>query len=193
MCLAMLGFFVVVSAVAWYLQIPSLSGELCPSTVFWVLTVLWFVVMSAVMTLIDKPHLAASKETIEWLFMFSAFLGIPVAVPLFSGAIWALAHDLGDMAMEAGSLALVMLGSFGMGCAVSNMHDLLWCGIITNGYSQHYKAGYDLDVFVAFGQHFGLERDFLADYTTLGPCALALIVGELLVAGVCYARLKTPR
>jgi hypothetical protein len=91
-------------------------------------------------------------------------------------------------------LALVLLGSFALGCAASNIHDVAWCGTITDGYTHHHKAGYDLDYFVAFGNYFGISRDVLADYATLGPCALVLVLGELLVALACFTRLgKSPK
>jgi hypothetical protein len=142
------------------------------------------------MTLIDSPRLPLSKEMIDWLFMFSAFLGIPVSIPLFAAFVLAWHSNMQGKDVELSKLALVMLGTFGLGCAVSNMHDVLWCGIITDGYSKHYSAGYDLDVFVAVGGLFGIPREILADYTTLGPCAMVLILGELLVSVVCGLRLR---
>jgi hypothetical protein len=190
MCFAMFMFFAVVALLATLLKIPRLERELPPALVFWGNLVVWFVFMSVLMTLIDKPHLDLSNETKDWLFMFSTFLGIPVSIPFFAAIIWALFCMLEDKPVMVSHLALVLLGSFGLGCAVSNVHDVAWCGIITNGYSEHHPAGYDLDVFVAFAKWFGIPRSVSADYATLGPCALVLILGELLVTAASWLRLR---
>lgn len=190
MCLFMAAYFAGMGLLTWYLRIRSLAREIPPRPVFWASVISWFVLMSACLTLIDKPHLTLSSEAKNWLFMFSAFLGIPVTMPLFAGMVWALAAAQYGKAVRTGELALVAMGSFALGCAVSNVHDVVWCGIITQGYSQHYEAGYDLDIFVAFGEWFGISREILADYVTLGPCALLMVAGELAVAMAAFVRLR---
>jgi hypothetical protein len=69
------------------------------------------------------------------------------------------------------------------------IHEVVWCGAITDWYLHHHKAGYGLDYFVAFGRPFGISREVLADYAALGPCALVLVAGELFVAVTCFLRL----
>ncbi len=189
MCLFSLGFFVAVAAGAWWFGRRTWKIALPPRPVFWTCLCLWFVTMSVLLTLIDKPHFNATPETLDWMFMFSAFLGIPFATPLLAGMVWAAGHQWQDKRVDIAPFALLLLGTFALGCAVSNMHDVLWCGVITKGYTQHYPAGYDLDIFVAFGQRFGIAAETLADYVTLGPYAAVLILGELIVATVSFRQL----
>ena len=190
MCLAFLGFFVGIAALLYGLSAARLEWRLPSVPVFWICLVSGFVMAAICLTLIDKPHFALSDETKDWLFMFSAFLGIPLAIPLLAGAAWTLAHQLRNEPVRVTPFILLLFGAFGVGCAASNIHDIVWCGAITHGFTQHYKAGYDLDVFVAFGKWFNIPAETLADYATLGPCAIVLVVGELFVAAVAFARIK---
>ena len=183
-------FFVAVAALVWFLRAPNLNPPVNADLVLWLTIGVWFIGMSACMYYIDKPHIGASPVTLDWLFMVSAFLGIPVCMPFFAGFLWAFSCKLRGENVLLGPLALVMLGAFGLGCAVSNMHDLLWCGAITENYTIHYKAGYDLDVFVAMGNLFHIPREVTADYATLGPVVLIMILGEVLVAVTCFVRLS---
>lgn len=84
---------------------------------------------------------------------------------------------------------LVMLAGFGMGCAASNIHDVAWCGIITKWYTQPYAAGGDLLAFATVGQWFGIPEKVLYDYAALGPCAAVMVLGELVFAAACLARM----
>ncbi len=189
LCLAFLAFFAAVSATAW--AVPARKGRTVASMpVFHVFTVLWVAAMGVCLTFVDAPHLSLSKETIDWLFMLSSFLGIPLTIPLLTGAVWALARGVRGERTRLSDLALVMLAGFGLGCAASNIHDVAWCGIITHGYTQPFKAGYDLVAFATVGGWFGIPDDVLYDYATLGPCAAVLVFGELCVSAVCFARLR---
>lgn len=190
MCLFSYGFFVVVALLATFFRVRRLDFRLPTRFVFWVCLITWFVILSICLTLIDRPRIGLSKEMLGWLFMFCAFLFIPATVPLLAGAAWALVHELRREPMRISSFLLVMLAAFGLGCAASNIHDIVWCGVITNGYTIHFKAGYDLDVFVAFAQQFGITREIAADYATLGPYAMVLVLGELLVSVAAYIRLR---
>jgi hypothetical protein len=189
MCLALLVFFGVVGLLAFRLRVKRLDFRMPARQVFCACVLPGFVLMAMCLTLIDKPYFHISDVTKEWLFMFSAFLGVPVSLPMLAGAVWALAHSMQRIPIKASSLALLMLGMFALGCAASNVHDVVWCGAITDWYLQHHQAGYDLDYFVALGRPFGIPREVLADYATLGPCAVVLVAGELFVAVACFLRL----
>jgi hypothetical protein len=78
---------------------------------------------------------------------------------------------------------------YGKTCSMCLALFVVWCGAITDWYLHHHKAGYDLDYFVALGRPFGISREVLADYATLGPCAVVLVAGELFVAVACFLRL----
>ncbi len=189
MCLATVLFFAVAVGLTLRVRVPRLDRALPARPLFWGLVVAWLVLMSLLLTLIDKPHFALSGEAKNWTFMFSAFLGVPVTVPLLAGAVWALNHHLLRKTVRLSGLVLLAIGAWGLGCAASNIHDVLWCGVITDGYSKSFEAGYDLDLFVAFGECFGIEGKILADYVVLGPYALLLVAGELAVATAAFIRL----
>lgn len=189
MCFVFLLFFASVAMLARRLRLPQFDCDIPAKRSAWLCAVPGFLLLALCLTLIDKPKFPMTDVTAEWLFMFSAFLGIPAALPLITGGIWALAHHMQELPLRLSSLALLMLGTFALGCAASNLHDLAWCGAITDGYTKHFAAGYDLDYFVACGQYFGIPRETLGDYATLGPFAAVLVLGELLVAAAAFARL----
>lgn len=189
LCLGILLIFAVVAALALFFRFQRLEFELSSRRVFWACLIPGFLLLAVCLTLIDKPRFPVSSEMADWFFMFSAFLGIPVAVPLFAGAAWASAHYRHRVPVKASSLLLVLVGMFALGCAASNIHDVIWCASVTDIYAKHQAAGYDLDFFVAFGKPFGISREVLADYATLGPCAIVMVIGELAAAAACFRRL----
>ena len=189
LCLSFILFFAGVSAVAWWMPWGKWRCSVSSGYTFIILSILWVITMGVCLTFADSPRLELSRETIDCLFMFSTFLGIPMTIPLLTGAIWALSRGVQNERTPLSELALVMLAGFGLGCAASNIHDIAWCGVITHWYTQPFEAGYDLDVFAAVGKWFGIPEKVLYDYATLGPCAAVLVVGELLVSVVCFTRL----
>ena len=189
MCLGFVIFFGVISLLAYFLKVKKLNFGISARAAFWVCAVLGFVLLTVCLTLIDEPRWPLSHEILSWMFMFSAFLGIPVVMPLFAGIVWASACRLAKAPVQVGPLMLVMLGTFALGCAASNIHDVVWCASVTDTYAQHKAAGYDLDFFVALGNKFGIPREVTADYATLGPCAIVMVLGELTVAAACFGRL----
>ena len=189
LCVGFAVFFCCVSLLTWFLRIPRLDWMLPARTVFGVALIAWLLLLSVLMTLIDSPHLHLSKYTIDMLFMVSAFLGLPLSMPMLASCIFSLVYALRGERVRLSSLLLVSLGTFALGCVTSNLHDVAWCGIITDGFSKHYAAGGDLDAFVWTGMLFGIKREVLADYATLGPCAIVLVLGELLVAITSFGRL----
>ena len=190
MCLGILGLFGVVALLALFLRIRRLDFELPARFVFWICMVSGFVLLAVCLTLIDEPRFPISGELSNWLFMFSAFLGIPVTVPLFAGIVWAAAHRLHRIPLRISTLLLVLIGTFALGLAASNIHDIIWCASVTDIYAKHCVAGSDLDFFVAFGRWFGIPDKVTADYATLGPCAVVMVAGELIAAAACFRRLS---
>ena len=190
MCLASLGSFIAVAALAWKAKAPRLERTLPSNPIAWGCLAAWLLLMSVILTLVDKPAFDISYEAKDWLFMFSAFLGIPLSVPLLACGIWALAHQSRGEPVKLSALALVSLVGLGVGCAASNMHDVVWCGVKTGWYTEHCKAGFDLDIFVAFAKVFGIPKDVSQDYATLGPYTMFLVAGELLVAAASLDRLR---
>lgn len=189
LCLAFAAFFVAVAAAAWWIPWSKWHRSVSSGCTFIVFVMLWVITMGACLTFVDSPHLDLSKEAIDWLFMVSSFLGIPLTIPLLTGAICAFSRGLRNERTPLPELVLIMLAGFGLGCAASNIHDVVWCGVITEWYTQSYKAGYDLVVFATVGQWFGISEKVLYDYATLGPCAAVLVAGELMVSAICFCRL----
>jgi hypothetical protein len=188
LCLGLIGFFVVLSLAAWYLRVPRLECSLNPKGIFWGCMVFWLVFLSIVTTLIDSPYLPLSKGAISMLFMVAAFVGLPLSMPPLVAAVWALHAMARGERVRLSSLLLLMLGAFSLGAVTSNMHDVLWCGIITHGYSQPYAAGGDLVAFYFVANWFGIPKTIQADYAFFGACMILLVLGELLLAAVSLRR-----
>jgi len=199
MCVGLTIFAAAVSACVWYLRIPRLNVSLNALAVFWLCIILWFVSHSIMLTLVDSPYLnlisSANQEVITWLFMLSAFLGIPMTIPLLAASVWALHCAMKREPVRLGPLALLMFGAFMLGLGTSNAHDFLWCGIITEYFTKHYAAGSDLLFFIVMGGWFGIPEQVTADYATLGSCATVLITAELMMGAASlyrWARLLAP-
>ncbi len=187
MCLGTLAFSAAVSALAYFVRLPRLDAAMSARGVFWTCLITWLLFFSVIMTLVDSPYLKISHEAIVWLFMTSAFLGIPMSIPLISGAVWAMCLGVRGERVRLGGLILLFLGTFMLGCVTSNMHDVLWCGIITDGYSKLYPAGGDLLPFYTLGRFYGIPTERISDYAMFGQFAVFLIIGEFMIA---YASLR---
>ncbi len=129
-----------------------------------------------------------SKNAKNWMFMFSAFLGIPLTMPLLAGMVWAWGCRQRNESVALGALVLVMLAAFWLGCAASNIHDVVWCGVITDGFKKHYAAGSDIAFFYKPATWLGIPESVAADYAALGPFAILFVAGELAAFAATFAR-----
>ena len=89
MCVALLLFFGVVGLLAHRIRVKRLDFRIRARPVFGVCVLPGFVLMAVCLTLIDKPYFHMSDLAKSWLFMFAAFLGVPVSLPMLAGAAWA--------------------------------------------------------------------------------------------------------
>ena len=192
-CLFLLLMAGAVASAVCRLELRWLDRPVSARAVFWACLIPGMLLLAVCLTLIDKPHFDYSFEALDWMFMFSAFLGIPLVLPFLAGACFAAAHWQQRSPVNLLPMSLLMLCMFALGCAMSNVHDVVWCGAATRWYAERHVAGFDLDLFVAVGECFGISRKVLADYATLGPCAVVMIASELIVAVACFARLRKLR
>ncbi len=188
--LFILAFFGAFAALALKLKIPSLDRDLPPKPVFRILIVVWFVAICILVTLIDAPDIDALKGMQSMIFMVSTFFGLPLTMPLFAVAIYAFVCGMHKQPVRLSSACLLGLGALGLGLAFSNVHDVIWCGCITDGYRHAQKAGGDLVAFAWLGERFGISDEVLYDYATLGPSAFVMVLGELAMACAAFIRLK---
>jgi hypothetical protein len=190
MVIATVAVVVGIAALTWRLRLPRLEKSLRASRVLWSCLVAWLVLASVCLTLIDEPYFNISKNAKNWMFMFSAFLGIPLTMPLLAGMVWAWGCRLRNESVGLGALVLVMLAAFWLGCAASNIHDIVWCGVITDGFNKHHPAGSDIAFFYTPATWLGIPESVAADYAALGPFAIIFVVGELAIVATAFARLN---
>ncbi len=188
LCLGLAGFLLVLSLLARFVPLPGRHRAVGARPLFWWSLVFWLVFMSVITTLIDSPYLPVSQEAITWMFMLAAFLGLPLSMPPFAVAVWSLHAAARGERVRVSTLLLLSLGAFALGAATSNMHDVLWCGIITHGYSQPCPAGGDLAFFFAVAKLFAIPEQMYADYAPFGACMIIMVLGELLLAATCLRR-----
>ena len=188
LCLGLVAFLVGLSGLAHGLKCSRGNRTLDAHRLFWVSLLCWLVFMSIITTLIDSPYLPVPHEVIVWLFMLSAFLGLPLSMPPLAVAVWALFAAARGERVRLSTLCLLSLGAFALGAVTSNMHDVLYCGIITHGYAQPYPAGGDLAFFYAVARLFAIPDKVSADYATFGACMIIMVMGELALAAVCLRR-----
>ena len=188
LCLGLVGFLAVLSGLAHFVRLPWGACTVNARPLFWANLVFWIVLMSIVSTLIDSPYLPVPQEVITWLFMTAAFLGLPLTVPPLAVAVWALFAAARGERVRVSTLCLLSVGAFALGAATSNMHDVLWCGVITHGYSQPHPAGGELVPFYALAKQLSVPEKIYADYATFGSCMIIMVLGELSLAAVCLRR-----
>ncbi len=183
MCLGLLVFAIVTAALVTRVSVPKLDWVMKAKPVFAASLLLWFLFLSLMLTLIDEPSIPLPEWiSMSMVFMLSAFLGIPLSVPMLAVAVWSMHAAACKQPIRLGALVTLALGTFMLGCAASNVHDLLWCGCYTEGFTQHRPAGSDIQAFIDLGSLFGISTEITADYATLGACAVVLIITELIIA-----------
>jgi hypothetical protein len=190
MLIAIIVLIIVLATLTWRARLPRFERNLRPGRVLGSCLGAWLVLASVCLTLIDEPYFNVSKEVKNWMFMFSAFLGIPLTMPLLAGMVWAWGCRMRNEPVKLGALVLVMLAAFWLGCAASNVHDIVWCGVITDGFMKHYAAGTDIAFFYVPATWLGIPKAVAADYASLGPFAIIFVAGELAVFATTFARLN---
>ncbi|MBW7863792.1 MAG: hypothetical protein GX580_15195 [Candidatus Hydrogenedens sp.] len=183
------GFFGILAFLALRLKMGKRDWECAPMPVFYLLIAAWFLLLSLLLTLIDEPRLDALKGIESLAFMVSAFFGIPFSIPLLAVAVHARVCALHGTKLGLGAALLMALGTFALGLAASNIHDIVWCGAITEGFAKNVKAGGDLDAFAWLGGRLGIPDGTMYDYLTLGSSAFVMVLGEVAWALACFARL----
>ena len=190
MVIAIIALAILIMGLTWWARVPRFERPLRPGRVLWSCLITWLILASVCLTLIDEPYFNISKNAKNWMFMFSAFLGIPLTMPLLAGMVWAWGCRLRNESVALGALVLVMLAAFWLGCAASNIHDIVWCGVITDGFKKHYAAGSDIAFFYKPATWLGIPESVAADYAALGPFAIIFVAGELAAFAATFARLN---
>ncbi len=184
------GLFGLLAFLALLLKIGKRDWECPPMPVFYLSVAVWFLLLSLLLTLIDEPRLDALKGIESLAFMVSAFFGIPLSMPLLAVAVHARVCALHGKRLGLGAALLMALGAFALGLAASNIHDIVWCGAITEGFAKNVKAGGDLDAFAWLGGRLGIPDGTMYDYLTLGSSAFVMVLGEIGWAVACFRRLS---
>ena len=190
MIIGIVALVIAIMGLIWRARLPRFERLLRPGRVLWSCLIAWLILASVCLTLIDEPYFNVSKEVKNWMFMLSAFLGIPLTMPLLAGMVWAWGCRLRNESVALGALVLVMLAAFWLGLAASNVHDFVWCGVITDGFRKHYGAGSDIAFFYGPATWLGIPKSVAADYAALGPFALIFVAGELAIVATAFARLN---
>jgi len=190
MIIGIVALVIAIMGLIWCVRVPRFEQPLRPGRVLWSCLIAWLILASVCLTLIDEPYFSVSQNVKNWMFMLSAFLGIPLTMPLLAGMVWAWGCRLRNESVALGALVLVMLAAFWLGCAASNVHDIVWCGVITDGFRKHYGAGSDIAFFIEPATWFGIPRSVAADYASLGPFAIIFVAGELAIFATAFARLN---
>jgi small basic protein len=190
MIIGIVALFIAIMGLIWCVRVPRFEQPLRPGRVLWSCLIAWLILASVCLTLIDEPYFNVSKDVKNWMFMLSAFLGIPLTMPLLAAMVWAWGCRLRNESVALGALVLVMLAAFWLGCAASNVHDIVWCGVITDGFTKHYGAGSDIAFFIEPAKWFGIPKSVAADYASLGPFAIIFVAGELAIFATTFARLN---
>jgi len=85
----------------------------------------------------------------------------------------------------AGTLLAFLFAAAAFGCAAANIHDVIWCGRVTNFYMNRHPAGSDLDLWV------NLLRTGTTDYRIFGFYMFLQVVVALATAHVILRRLSS--
>jgi hypothetical protein len=113
------------------------------------------------------------------IFAFFAFIAMPIAMGFSAVYIYILKG--GEYRIGDGILLLLSLTMFAM-CGV-HIHDVIWCGVATQGYTIEQIGGYDLAQFFTL---FQITDPAQWDYRTFGLYMSIRALIELTVATLAY-------
>lgn len=179
--------FAFAAILLYKLHIPNF--HLSPKPLFKITIPILFISLSLILTFIDKPPLNLSPETIDWLFMFSAFLGVPLLLPLLSSSIYSLFSHLHNKKLSLPSIIYLSIFTLFLGCAASSIRDIIWCATHSNFFSTYDPGGYDLSIFFSFGSLLGVTPSTTQNYSTFGQYSILLFICEILLSYMSYKKL----
>lgn len=113
------------------------------------------------------------------LFAILSFYILPVAL----GFLGIYAYIIGRGEYYFGSAILLAISMVCFGCLGSNLHDVIWCGVATDGYLTKVRVGDDLALYFAL---FGITDKNDTDYRTFGFYMLIQVIIEITVGTMAF-------
>lgn len=113
------------------------------------------------------------------LFAILSFYILPVAL----GFLGIYAYIIGRGEYYFGSAILLAISMVSFGCLGSNLHDVIWCGVATDGYLTKVRVGDDLALYFAL---FGITDKNDTDYRTFGFYMLIQVIIEITVGTIAF-------
>jgi len=138
----------------------------------YILVILSMIVISLYNTRLAISDIFVPRATYFPLFAVFAFIILPIALPLFSVASWLKVK---------GTIKIKELIAFiCLGFAATNLHDVVWCYVKTEGYSIAVPGGHDLDIWSAV-------YHLPSDYITFGA---VMFIQMIIFLGVAFYILR---
>jgi len=129
--------------------------------------------------IIGFRELRAGNYPMFALFAIFAFYILPLAL----GFLGIYAYIIGRGEYYFGSAVLLVISTFAFASVGSNLHDVLWCGVATKGYTTTNLAGDDLYLwFVAFG----ITDRTKTDYRIFGFYMFLQVIIEITVGTIAF-------
>jgi len=129
--------------------------------------------------IIGFRELRANNYPMFVVFAILAFYILPIAL----GFLGLYAYIIGREEYHFGSAILLVVGMVSFGCLGSNLHDVIWCGVATEGYTTTNLAGDDLYLWFVF---FGIMDRSITDYRIFGFYMLIQVVIEITVGTIAF-------
>lgn len=122
---------------------------------------------------------ALRQGDLFWIYAALAF----VLLPFFYGfiALYSYVLKKGEFKMGNAFLLFVSFSSFGW--VASNVHDVIWCGVVTEFYTISHHAGEDLAFWYWV---FGITDRAIFDYRAFGTYMFLSVLVEISVGTLAY-------
>ncbi|NVM31785.1 MAG: hypothetical protein HWN65_23300 [Candidatus Helarchaeota archaeon] len=138
-------------------------------------------VIAIILISLYNPYLFGpqSGELFFYFFSFTSFIILPFGLALIGSASYI--HF--SSKPKLGNFLLVLLALFAIGLGGSFLHDVIWCGTITNFYTQEWVTqSHDLDFWC------NLLRVESKDYRVFGFYMLVMVIILLIFAAILLWR-----
>jgi hypothetical protein len=117
----------------------------------------------------------------EHFMIFAAFAFI--FLPEICGLIGVYGYVIKNKGFKLGNVLLLLTSLSCFGWASSNIHDVIWCGYVTDFYTHSKSAGRDLEFWYNV---FGIFDQSLFDYQVFGSYTVFTVLVELCIAICAY-------
>jgi len=137
------------------------------------------VLIAGSIIIIGQKDLRAGNFQMFVIFAILSFWIVPFALGLLALYSFIISREEYHLGREF----ILGISFMCFGAVGSNIHDVLWCGVHTEGYQNKKIAGSDIALFYLV---FGLNDPGIVDYRSFGLFMLVQVIIELIIGSIAF-------